>query len=270
MHMTIFINKYRRLTKEKEVSPQGYSATTAYLAACEEQKIAPTPIGLLKWDGEETEINVENYLMGKKYALALSSSMKYLKPEKLNLQSNNLGSNGSISILSNLSEQLTELDLSKNDMGDEAMPKLVSWLESVPNKCRLEFLNLSKNKLSDQSLFNLSEALIRASPPLRHLDLSHNKMDYNACISLGDYILGADYLKIMHLQWNKIHADGAVKLFEAISQNHSIRNIDLSWNMIGVKGKNNNETAEAAIANAINAGVIKHLDISYNSLNTES
>lgn len=96
--------------------------------------MAPSPIGLLKWDGEENEINVSNYYMGKKYALALSSSMKYLKTEKLNLQSNNLGSNGAISILTNLSEVLTELDLSKNNMGDEAMPMLVSWLESLPNR----------------------------------------------------------------------------------------------------------------------------------------
>ena len=196
--------------------------------------------------------------------------MKYLKPEKLNLQSNNLGSYGSISILSNLSDHLTELDLSKNDMGDEAMPKLVFWLKSVPNRCKLKFLNLSKNKLSDQSLYNLFEALNIASPPLRNLDLSHNKMGSNACTSFSDYILGANYLKTIYLQWNKIYSDGAKKLFESISKNQSICNIDLSWNIIGVKGKNSNETAETAMANAINAGVIKHLNVSYNSLNTES
>jgi len=104
--------------------------------------------------------------MGNKYAMALSSSMKYLKTEKLNLHSNNLGTNGSSAILSNLSNHLTELDLSKNNMGDEAMPKLVSWLENLAGKCKLQYLNLSDNKLSDQSLYNLSEALIRSHPPL--------------------------------------------------------------------------------------------------------
>ena len=88
--------------------------------------------------------------MGKKYALALSSSMKYLKTEKLHLQSNNLGSNGSEAILANLYDFLTELDLSKNNMGNEACSKLVSWFEKLPGKCKLKYLNLSSNKLSDQ------------------------------------------------------------------------------------------------------------------------
>jgi len=91
-------------------------------------QIAPTPFGLLKWEGNENEINASNYLMGRKYALALSNSMKYLKTEKLNLRSNNLGTKGTIAILANLPETLTELDISKNDMGDSAMSQLVSWL----------------------------------------------------------------------------------------------------------------------------------------------
>lgn len=97
-------------------------------------KVYPNPIGILKWDGDENEISAPNYSMGTKYAMALSNSMKYLKTEKLNLPSNNLGSKGSCAILSNLSPVLTELDLAKNSMGDLAMAKLVTWLESLPNK----------------------------------------------------------------------------------------------------------------------------------------
>lgn len=97
-----FYRKYKRLSKEKEISPNGYSATTAYLTSCENMQMVPTPMGIIKWEGEESEINVENYFMGKKYAMALSNSMKYLKTEKLNLQSNNLGSNGTAAIISNL------------------------------------------------------------------------------------------------------------------------------------------------------------------------
>lgn len=129
-----YYKKFRRLSKEKEISPNGYSATTAYLTKCEQMQLAPLPVGILKWDGEETEINAENYLMGKKYALALSNSMKYLNTEKLNLQSNNLGMHGAAAIIENLSINLTELDLSKNNMGSEVMGKLVSWFETMPGK----------------------------------------------------------------------------------------------------------------------------------------
>ena len=123
-----FYKKYRRLSKEREIWEEGYSATTAYLTSWQKMQIAPTPFGLLKWEGNENEINASNYLMGRKYALALSNSMKYLKTEKLNLRSNNLGTKGTIAILANLPETLTELDISKNDMGDSAMSQLVSWL----------------------------------------------------------------------------------------------------------------------------------------------
>jgi hypothetical protein len=262
-----FYKKFRRLSREKEISPNGYSATTAYLTSCEKMKVAPNPIGILKWVGNENEINVSNYFMGKKYALALSNSMKYLKTEKLNLHSNNLGSNGSIAILENLSQVLTDLDLSKNNMGDEAMQKLVSWFESMPNKCELKFLNLSSNKFSDASLFNLSEAMIIANPPLRLLDLSHNKLETAGCTSLGEFIRHeANELKILCLQWNKIHSDGAICLFDAISHNNSIKNLDLSWNMLGTKDNKKNAEVMQKLADIVNAGSLKHLDISYNSL----
>ena len=160
-------------------------------------KVAPTPLGLLKHDGQEHEINVSNYYMGKKYALALSNSMKYLKTKKLNLHSNNLGSKGSKAILSNLPGTLEELDLSNNDMGDEAIPQLIEWLENstvqppknldipkmnIMNKFiskshSLKSLNLSSNKLTDKYLYNLCDALIVAHPPLVYLDLSHNKLE---------------------------------------------------------------------------------------------
>jgi hypothetical protein len=248
-----FYKKFRRLSKEKEVSAKGYSATTAYLTSCDTLKMVPNPIGILKWDGNENEINVSNYFMGKKYALALSSSMKYLKTEKLNLRSNNLGSNGSIAIIENLSHVLTDLDLSKNKMGDEAMQKLVAWLEDMPNKCKLKFLNLSANKFSDSSLFQLGEAMTIANPPLKLLDLSHNKLEQTACRSLGDFIRHeASELIILRLQWNRIHSDGAIYLFDAICNNTSIKNFDVSWNMLGTKNYKKNAEVMLKLANLVN------------------
>ena len=55
----VFYTKFKRLSKEKEVSPNGYSATTAYLTSWEKLRLAPTPIGILKWKGNENEINAK-------------------------------------------------------------------------------------------------------------------------------------------------------------------------------------------------------------------
>lgn len=268
MLIKTFINKYKRLGKEKEVSPDGYSATTAYLTTCEKFRISPTPMGIVRWDGAPNEINVENYRMGKKYAMALSNSMKYLKTEKLNLQSNNLGGNGSMAILSNLSDRLSDLNLSNNDMGDGAMPKLVEWLVKFPGKCSLKFLNLSGNKLSDKSLFNLCEALVISNPPMRDLNLSHNKMEGEASKALGEFINNASNLKILKLQWNKIQGEGAIHLLSCIGNSKSIRNLDISWNILGSKGPKTEELI-TALAGVVNKGVLRHLDISYNSIKHE-
>jgi NLR family CARD domain-containing protein 3 len=260
-----YYKKYRRLSKEKEISPNGYSATTAYLTKWEQMQLSPLPIGILRWDGEETEINAENYLMGKNYAMALSNSMKYLNTEKLNLQSNNLGMQGAAAIIPNLSMNLTELDLSKNNMGSEVMGKLVSWFETMPGKWKLTYLNLSSNKFSDKSLYQLSESLIVANPPLIKLNLSHNSLGEHGWCSLGDFVRQSNTLQSLWLQWNKIFNKGGIYLCEWIAENTAIKNLDLSWNMMGSKENKNSEALIVALTKIVNAGSLIHLDISYNS-----
>ena len=54
-----YYRKYRRLSREREDSPEGYSATTAYLSKCESMKVVPSPIGIIKWKGKESEISAK-------------------------------------------------------------------------------------------------------------------------------------------------------------------------------------------------------------------
>ena len=73
-------------------------------------------------------------------------------------------------------------------------------------------------------------------------------------------------LQILMLQWNKIQKDGAVTLFNCLAINQSVKNLDLSWNMLGTKDAKKNEEVATALANFLNTGTLKHLDISYNSI----
>lgn len=91
-------------------------------------------------------------------------------------------------------------------------------------------------------------------------------MERKAANSLGDFIVNAHDLKILKLQWNKIHSEGAIHLFDSLSQSVTIRNIDLSWNMMGSNSGKHTQEMMTSLAKVVNAGALRHLDISYNSL----
>jgi hypothetical protein len=72
--------------------------------------------------------------MGNSYALALSQSMKYLKANKVELPGNRINNKGATAIFSNLSDKLTYLNLSNNNIGIQSMPYLVNWMDQIYTK----------------------------------------------------------------------------------------------------------------------------------------
>jgi hypothetical protein len=76
---TAFYKKYNNADKELELgNGKGYSPSTAYLNKVMSLKIIPSTMGLLQHKGEHNVIRADNMKIGKNYALALSSSMKFL------------------------------------------------------------------------------------------------------------------------------------------------------------------------------------------------
>lgn len=117
--------------------------------------------------------------MGQKYAMALSSSMKYMNVTKsVKLPSNNMGKKGSKAIIKSLNKNIKHLDLSKNNIGLCSVNALKDWFNKTNldgNKCHLRVLNLSANGLSDKALCILAESLVSTNPThLKELDLSKN------------------------------------------------------------------------------------------------
>ena len=66
--------------------------------------------------------------MGARYALALSSSMKYIQPSKVELSGNRLGQSAE-QLLQNLTPEVQYLDLSNNKISVKSMVMLSEWLE---------------------------------------------------------------------------------------------------------------------------------------------
>ncbi|CAH1251152.1 NLRC5 [Branchiostoma lanceolatum] len=98
---------------------------------------------------------------------------------------------------------LEEIDLSRNDICDEAVPGLAEGLASCQNVRKAD---LSHNKLSDRGDF------LPLLPNLEELDLSHNIISDEAVPGLAKGLASCQNLKKVHLTNNKISNKGALLL----------------------------------------------------------
>lgn len=137
-------------------------------------------------------------------------------------------------------------------------------LRNLGSKLKLKYLNISGNKLNDDSIFVLSQGLRTSKPDLKHLDLSHNLMGDFSSIELGEFLDHAESLEILNLSWNRITAIGGQRIFEGIRQGRSCRSINMGYNSLG---KQDTFGFVEAVQLALNEDTIKHLDLSFNRMN---
>ncbi|XP_078266269.1 NACHT, LRR and PYD domains-containing protein 3-like [Rhinoraja longicauda] len=106
-------------------------------------------------------------------------------------------------------QTLTELDLSMNELGNDALDKLFS--NSGASDYKLQKLGLSKIGLTDASSqhFKSTSASLKA---LVHLDLSHNKFTDKSIKDWKDFILDFKSLKTLRVEKNRFSTDGYKKL----------------------------------------------------------
>jgi hypothetical protein len=74
--------------------------------------------------------------MGGNYALALSSSMKYMSnTQVVDLPGNRFGKKGGEAILGSLVDRVRNLNLDNNRIGSEGMVNLVKWIDTLNVRC---------------------------------------------------------------------------------------------------------------------------------------
>lgn len=85
-----------------------------------------------------------------------------------------MNNEGITSIIDNLNDDLEQLDLSQNMLNAKSLAKLTSWMnaKAFTGKLRLRSLNLSGNKLNDESVSIICKGLRSSNPYLKELDLS--------------------------------------------------------------------------------------------------
>ena len=249
-----------------ESDPNGYSASTAYLSTIKSLNVLPSTLGLIspKHKAQEGTIRASNMKMGSTLALALSSSMKHLSnTQVVDLPGNRFGKKGGEAILSSLVDRVRNINLDNNKIGPDGMVHLVRWVDNLNQRCQLEELSLEGNNIGDQMCVDLIDSLVRALPPIRDLNLSRNNISDRGACSIAEFISVHYHLLTVKVSWNKIKSKGGIAIAEALKENQRVVVFDGSFNLFGVK---RNGEFGLKMGEAVNKGVLRHLDISYNSM----
>eukprot|EP00439_Symbiodinium_sp_Y106_P081675 s107_g20.t2 len=188
------------------------------------------------------------------------------------------------------SETLQTLSLGSNRLGREASSTelLCAAITALPN---LTELDLSGNALGDAAAGELCRVLPAGCPQLRGLGLARCRLGESAVASeggaaLGSFLVRANQLRILDLNWNALHGDGAEAFLDGLHQNASfgdedqqggVRRLSLAWNRLGSGRvpKGDSRKAEATRCAKLLAAIFQdcktlfHLDLSYNGFDAE-
>lgn len=258
-----FYDKFRNIERVREHSPEGNSASSAYLLKLEELRLLPKPMGLVKKSGADKEINASHFKMGNEYASALAHSFKFLNPTKLNLHNNRISCKAAGAIVTAIGgTDCSHIDLSNNEIGFKGVTELAPVLENIT--CKIELLSLESNRLGDKAVSELANAL-KDNHSVVKLNLGHNLLTDIAASAIGEMLLDNIKLETLYLHWNKIRAKGGTAIARALRGNRTLKILDLGQNSIG-SCASESASAASALAEALEmkgSGLI-HLDLSHN------
>jgi Ran GTPase-activating protein (RanGAP) involved in mRNA processing and transport len=84
-----------------------------------------------------------------------------------------------------------------------------------------------------------------------------------AILKLSEFIENNVTLKILNVSWNRITEKGAVPLLKSITNKSVLRDLNLAYNKLGKLGS---LVVVNSLGDVINAGFLKHLNLSYTDL----
>lgn len=263
-----FYDTYKNLpkyTQRNRYEGIDSSPNLPFLHQIEKSRLRPIPLGVVRRKGSPYDFDLQSMRMGDEYANALSKSLKCIKSvEKLNLKANRLTDRGASCILKSADlSRLKEINLSHNKVGQETVFQL---LELISSSSYIKSLSLESTSLTSEEIVELCEAL-QFNTTIKRLNLARNNISDHAAQALGKFLSSNKSIRYLDLHWNKIRGKGALSLFTGISKNKSLRSLDISWNSMG--RDSTFSVAEKLSSTLANNTTLKHLDISYNYFNFE-
>ena len=157
--------------------------------------------------------------------------------ESLDLSGNlGIGCGGAVQLVSSLhSSKLRVLRMDGTGISDPDFDCLARYY--IHSTTSLEVLGIGWNKISVESIDSLCRAL-SANSSMRILDMNGCHLTTSHCVCLGQLLRHPIHCQIERLNLGGcgLTSDGVGEVVSGLSDNHSLRELDLSWNQIGSEG----------------------------------
>ena len=156
--------------------------------------------------------------------------------ETLELSNNShIGCGGAVKLLSSLhSSKLRQLNMYGTGINDPDFECLASYIHSTTS---LQELNIGWNDISVESIDSLCKALTTNSS-MRSLDMNDCRLTTSHCVCLGQLLRNPIHCKIEMLDIRKcsLTSDGVGEVISGLSDNHTLRVLELNYNQIRSEG----------------------------------
>lgn len=161
-----------------------------------------------------------------------NSSLLYLNIGYNDICPKNLSS--LVNVLS--STHVQDLNLEQNRLGDEGVRILSTQLiaEKDP-KCKINKLNLSKNKIGTTGASHLLSALQR-NEVLKELSLEGNSVGKEIGPHIASFLCSNSQLQVLNLRSCKLQFEGVWGVARGLIKNKGLLHLNLSRNSVGNKG----------------------------------
>jgi Ran GTPase-activating protein (RanGAP) involved in mRNA processing and transport len=175
---------------------------------------------------------------------------KFVTPKNISL------SNTLVFLFNYSLHSLVTLSIRDYSFDEDSLINLMNIIEYTNN---LTNLDISSNFLGDEKIRKISESL-RINKTIKSLNIAYNNIGNNGAFYLGDFLLKNNFIERLFVSGNNLSGLGLQNLMKILSNHKSIRHLDISNNKL-------KDADIMEISNFITKNLrFEGLDISYNYL----
>ena len=259
--------------KKQEEETLVVTPRRAYLSGCAQEKLPPLPVIVRKRATTVFDFSYQG--LGDACIIQFANALRDIPfVEEINVCDNRLSDIGLNALLLAIQHKpnLTMLDISMNEVGDETSVTLRNYLSS--SLCTIEQLVLRKSDIDDYEAAAFMNAFEK-NKSVHTLNLSQNRIGEaeNLNVVQPDFTTGGEAIAEMlnvnltlvrlDLSWNLLRLESAVTLAESLILNYHLIDLNVSYNACG-------EDGAMAFGKVLHANrTLKTLDLSYNNVGTK-
>jgi len=209
---------------------------------------------------QDTIVNFDNLNYNIKYNRNTFKGFYYSMDSRLNgkfVTPKNISLSNTLVFLFNYSlHSLVTLSIRDYSFDEDSLINLMNIIEYTNN---LTNLDISSNFLGDEKIRKISESL-RINKTIKSLNIAYNNIGNNGAFYLGDFLLKNNFIERLFVSGNNLSGLGLQYLMKILSNHKSIRHLDISNNKL-------KDADIMEISNFITKNLrFEGLDISYNYL----